>query len=222
MAIFVTVAVYGLTAVPVARRLGVAGTAAVVVLVVGGHNWARSIAAALKAAGVGVRLWTGQEAEQTAARLAGIEAGNARLGVERAAREAELEEVTDALLLTGSDNFNALAAFELRQELGHDHVFRLARGTELLDLEPSYAEGRELFGSALTFSEMTRRFDAGAAIVSRRPGDGANGDSAAGEPSTLMFVVSPTGQLRVATADAAPSPDDDDTTIWLGSRQASR
>jgi NhaP-type Na+/H+ or K+/H+ antiporter len=222
MAIFVTVAVYGLTAVPVARRLGVAGTAAVVVLVVGGHNWARSIAAALKAAGVGVRLWTGQEAEQTAARLAGIEAGNARLGVERAAREAELEEVTDALLLTGSDNFNALAAFELRQELGHDHVFRLARGTELLDLEPSYAEGRELFGSALTFSEMTRRFDAGAAIVSRRPGDGANGEAAAGEPSTLMFVVSPTGQLRVATADAAPSPDDDDTTIWLGSRQASR
>jgi NhaP-type Na+/H+ or K+/H+ antiporter len=222
MAIFVTVAVYGLTAVPVARRLGVAGTAAVVVLIVGGHNWAQSIAAALKAAGVGVRLWTGQEAEQTAARLAGIDAGNARLGVERAAREAELEEVTDALLLTGSDNFNALAAFELRQELGHDHVFRLARGTELLDLEPAYAEGRELFGAALTFSEMTRRFDAGAAIVSRGHGDAASCDGSAGEPSTLMFVVSSVGQLRVATADAAPSPADGDTTIWLGSGQASR
>ena len=137
-------------------------------LVVGGHNWARSIAAALKAAGVGVRLWTGQAGEQTAARSAGIDAGNARLGVERAAREAELEEVTDALLLTGSDNFNALAAFELRQELGHDHVFRLAHGTDLLDLEPAYAEGRELFEAALTFSEMTRRFEAGAAIVVSR------------------------------------------------------
>jgi hypothetical protein len=127
MAIFGTVAIYGLTVAPVARRLGVAGTAAIVVLVVGGHNWARSIAAALKAAGVGVRLWTGQAEEQTAARVAGIDAGNARLGVERAAREAELEEITDALLLTGSDNFNALAAYELRQELGQDHVFRLAR-----------------------------------------------------------------------------------------------
>jgi len=127
MAIFGTVAIYGLTVAPVARRLGVGGTAAIVVLVVGGHNWARSIAAALKAAGVGVRLWTGQAEEQTAARVAGIDAGNARLGVERAAREAELEEITDALLLTGSDNFNALAAYELRQELGQDHVFRLAR-----------------------------------------------------------------------------------------------
>ena len=161
MAIFGTVAIYGLTVVPVARRLGVAGAAAVMVLVVGGHEWARSIAAALKAAGVGVRLWTGQADEQSAAQAAGIDAGNARLGAERADREAELEEVTDALLLTGSDNFNALAAFELRQELGHDHVFRLTNGTPLLDLEPAWAEGRELFEPGLSFGELTRRFDAG-------------------------------------------------------------
>jgi hypothetical protein len=217
MAIFGTVAIYGLTVVPVARRLGVAGTAAVLVLVVGGHNWARSIAAALKTAGVGVRLWTGQAAEQAAARSAGIDAGNARLGVERAARDAELEEVTDTLLLTGSDNFNVLAAFELRQELGHDHVFRLAHGTDLLDLEPAYAEGRELFAAELTFAEITRRFDAGAAIVVRQSGEAANGhEHVTGQPGTLLFAVSPTGQLRVATAGTAPSPSDGDTTIWFG------
>ncbi len=217
MTIFGTVAIYGLTAIPVARRLGVAGAAAIVVLVVGGHDWARSIAAALKAAGVGVRLWTGQATEQTAARSAGIDAGKARLGVERAAREAELEEVTDALLLTASDNFNALAAFELRQELGHDHVFRLAHETELLDLEPAYAEGRELFAAALTFTEMTRRFDAGATIVTRRSNDAAKVDGVAGQPGTLMFVISPTGELQVATVGAGPSPSHGDTTIWLGS-----
>ena len=221
MAIFGTVAIYGLTVVPVARRLGVAGTAAVLVLVVGGHSWARSIASALKAAGIGVRLWSGQADEQAAARSEGIDADNARLGVERSAREAELEEVTDALLLTGSDNFNALAAFELRQELGHDHVFRLAPGTDLLDLEPSYAEGRELFTDSLTYNEITRRFDAGAEIVVRRPGDAARGDDAAGQPSALMFVVSPTGQLRVPTTRTAPSPSDGDTTIWLDGGQAS-
>jgi NhaP-type Na+/H+ or K+/H+ antiporter len=221
MAIFGTVAIYGLSVVPVARRLGVAGSAAVVVLVVGGHNWARSIAAALKAAGVGVRLWTGQAEEQAAARSEGLDAGNARLGVEHAAREAELEEVSDTLLLTASDNFNALAAYELRQDLGHDHVFRLAHGTDLLDLEPAYAEGRELFAAELTYNEMTRRFDAGAAIAIRRPGDGPSGKAdATGEPSTLLFVISTTGQLRVATAGAALSPSEGDTTIWLGSSQA--
>ena len=214
MAIFGTVAIYGLTVVPVARRLGVAGTAAVVVLVVGGHEWARSIAAALQAAGVRVRLWTGPAEEQTAARSEGIDVGNARLGGERADREAELEEITDALLVTASDNFNALAAFELRQDLGHDHVFRLANGTELLDLEPTYAEGRELFGPTFTFGEMTRRFDAGATIAIRRPGDEATAAAAYGD--TLMFLISAAGHLRVATAGATPSPSDDDTTVWLG------
>ncbi len=215
MAIFGTVAVYGLTAAPLGRRLGLAGTGATVVLVVGGHNWARSIAAALKAAGVGVRLWTGQEGEQTAARAAGIDARKARLGGERAAREAELEDVTDALLLTGSDNFNALAAYELRQELGHDHVFRLAPESELLDLEPSYAEGRELFDGELTFTELTRRFDAGASLARTRPRGRPEANGGPGERSILLFVVSPTGKLQVATAGARPSPSDGDTTIWL-------
>ena len=34
-------------------------------------------------------------------------------------RETELEDVTDALLLTGNDDFNALSALALRIELGH-------------------------------------------------------------------------------------------------------
>jgi hypothetical protein len=67
---------------------------------------------------------------------------------------------------------------------------------------------------------MTRRFDAGAAIVVRRPGDPANGSGTAGEPSTLLFVISPAGQLRIATAGAAPAPSEADTTIWLGDGQA--
>src|SRR5204863_10185108 len=44
IAIFGTVAVYGLTAAPLARRLGLIGAGALVVLIVGGHCWARSIA----------------------------------------------------------------------------------------------------------------------------------------------------------------------------------
>src|SRR5512132_3562340 len=57
--IFGTVVLYGLTATPAARLLGVAGAGVPVILVVGGHPWARTIAQALKAAGLRVRLWTG-------------------------------------------------------------------------------------------------------------------------------------------------------------------
>lgn len=205
IAIFGTVVLYGLTAAPVARLLGLTGAGENVVLVVGGNAWARAIALALKSAGLGVRLWTGRSEEQTAAREAGLEAGNARLGVDVASREEELEEVTDALLMTDSDDFNALAAFELRQELGRDHVYRLPPRGELLDLVPGYAEGRILFGEELTFAELTRRFDAGARLV--EVADDHNG-------VTPLFVLS-RGELTIMTAGLRLEVSAGDTTIGL-------
>jgi NhaP-type Na+/H+ or K+/H+ antiporter len=217
--IFGTVAVYGLTAAPLARRLGLVGAGALVVLVVGGHRWARAVASALKAAGLGVRLWTGQKAEQDAARTEGLDARQARLGVDVASREAELEEVTDALLVTSSDNFNALAAFELRQELGNDHVYRLAPGSDLLDLVPRYAEGRILFGSDLTFDELTRRFEEGATLVTAPADDRVAAARAVDDAPRPLFVISPTGGLTVVTGGDRIEPSDGETVIWLAHAQ---
>ncbi len=215
--IFGTVAVYGLTAAPVARRLGLVGGGALVVLIVGGHRWARSLASALRSAGLLVRIWTGQKAEQDAARAEGLDARQARLGVDVASREAELEEVTDALLVTTSDNFNALAAYELRQDLGNDHVYRLAPGSDLLDLVPHYAEGRILFGQDLTFSELSRHFDDGATLVTR-PADGRASVTPPHHDSLRpLFVVSADGRLTVVTGREAIEPSAGDRVIWLDS-----
>ena len=104
VAIFGTVVLYGLTAAPVARLLGVAGEAGTLVLVVGDTAEARVHAQEMASAGVAVRLWEG------------------RPMVEAVSHAAELEEVTDAVLMSSSADFNALAAAELRIELGHDHV----------------------------------------------------------------------------------------------------
>ncbi len=215
--IFGTVAVYGLTAAPVARRLGLVGGGALVVLIVGGHRWARSLASALRSAGLLVRIWTGQKAEQDAARTEGLDARQARLGVDVASREAELEEVTDALLVTTSDNFNALAAYELRQDLGNDHVYRLAPGSDLVDLVPHYAEGRILFGQDLTFSELSRHFDRGATLVTR-PADGRVSVTPPHDDSLRpLFVVSADGRLTVVTGREAIEPSAGDRVIWLDS-----
>jgi NhaP-type Na+/H+ or K+/H+ antiporter len=209
IAIFGTVVFYGLTAAPLARRLGLAGSGGDLVLVIGGQPWARAIAGALDAAGVSVRVWTGDPAEQAAVRSAGLEVGNASLGGDAAAREDALEEVTDALLLTDSDNFNALAAYELRRDLGNDHVFRLTAASALLDIEPAYAEGRTLFSPDLTFDEFSRRVQAGAKVVAV-PGP-LNG----GAGITPLFVVSRAGGVGVVTAGRRPRASAGDTTIGL-------
>ena len=78
--------------------------------------------------------------------------------VDAVTREAELEEVTDALLLTSSDDFNALAAEELRVELGHDHVQRLAPDPEAPFLvSPAHEDGL-----LLSYAEMSDHFADGA------------------------------------------------------------
>jgi NhaP-type Na+/H+ or K+/H+ antiporter len=161
VAIFGTVVLYGLTAVPVARRLGVAGAEGITALVVGGHAWALEVAGALRRAGAGVRIWTGDADEQAAAQAAGLEADRGRMMVDAVNREAELDEVTDALLLTSSDDFNALAAAELRIELGHGHVHRLAPDPNAPVLVPPLHE-RDLL---LSYDEMSDQFADGARLV---------------------------------------------------------
>src|SRR5262249_51251516 len=125
-AIFGTVVIYGLTAPPIARLLGVAGTDRGRVLVISGHSWARELAAALSQAGLDVRMWVGPASDREAARAAGIDADRGRMLVDAVSRDAEFEDITDALVLTRSDDFNALAATVLRAELGHGHVYRVA------------------------------------------------------------------------------------------------
>ena len=167
--IFATVVLYGLTAVPVARRLGVAGAEGVVALVVGGHDWALEVAHALRRAGAGVRVWTGDAGEQSAARAAGLDADRGRMMVDAVTREAELDEVTDALLLTSSDDFNALAAEQLRVELGHAHVQRLAPDPHAPVLVPPQHET----GLLPSYAEMDRRFADGERIVAELGPGGA-------------------------------------------------
>jgi NhaP-type Na+/H+ or K+/H+ antiporter len=161
VAIFGTVVLYGLTGAPVAGRLGVAGAGGRLALIVGGHDWAREIGVALERGGIEARLWTGDAAERDAARAAGIDADRGRMMVDAVSREAELEEVTDALLLTSHDDFNALAAAELRIELGHDRVHRLAPDPEAPALLPPEHE----YGLLPTYAEMERRFAEGARVV---------------------------------------------------------
>ena len=210
--IFATVVLYGLTAPLVARRLGVAGKQRGLVLVVGGHDWARELALALQRSGVAVRMWVGQRDDQAAARAAGLEADHGRLMVDAVERETELEEITDALLLTRSDDFNALAAAELRPELGHGHVYRVAPDPAAADLLPPAGEGGILGSRDLTFAEVSRRFGTGARFVSM-PAERARARRRRAGRAPLRRL--PSGRLRLAVDGVLPPVAAGDTVICL-------
>jgi NhaP-type Na+/H+ or K+/H+ antiporter len=211
--VFGTVLLYGLTGPLAARLLGLAGAERRLVLVVSGHAWAREIAAALKRSGVAVRMWVGPAAYRAAAQAAGIDADRGRMMVDAVDRDAELEEVTDVLLLTRSDDFNAVTAAELRGELGHVHVFRVAPDPEEPDLLPPSSEGGILGDAALTFAELSDRFAAGARIVIRT----AEGPFRAADESieVPLFAVGSDGRLSIAADGSPPDMRAGDTVIFL-------
>ena len=212
-AIFSTVVVYGLTAAPVARALGVAGLGSRLVLLVGGQAWSRELAAALKRSGIAVRMWVGPVDQQAAARDSGVDADRGRIMVDAISREAELEEVTDALVLTPNDDFNTLCASELRDELGHRHVFRIAPHPDKPDLLPPSKEAGILVNRSLTFAELDRQFAAGARLVTAPADAEASGPRETTE--VPLLAISPDGQLSIA-ADGRPlTVGADDTVLVL-------
>jgi NhaP-type Na+/H+ or K+/H+ antiporter len=210
--IFGTVVVYGLTGSRVARRLGIAGAHGTMVLIVGGHEVARAIGGALRDAGVIVRLWAGPST-QPAAQAAGLDADRGRILVDSLNREAELEEVTDAMLLSRSDDFNAFAASELRADLGHGHVFRVAPDPNEPDLLPPASDNDILGARDLTLHELSGRLDAGArfagATVEMPSGTGPIADD------SVLFVIGSDGTMRPVTENHRPKVHSGDTVIRL-------
>jgi hypothetical protein len=185
------------------------------VLVVSGHPWAREFAAAFKKSGLDVRMWVGPAGDREAARAAGLDADRGRMMLDAVNREAELEEITDAVVLTRSDDFNALAAAELRGRLGHGHVYRVAPDPEEPDLLPPSPEAGILGSPALTFAELSRRFAAGARLITHDPGDVAGSDGAGTE--VPLFAVHADGRLTAARDGRPPDARSGATVIVLSS-----
>ncbi|MEU1491802.1 cation:proton antiporter [Streptomyces sp. NPDC005776] len=206
--IVATVMLYGLTAYPVARRLGVLRPARSRPLLVGGAPWAVDLARALDSAGLDVLMWAGAERERARIVEAGLQLAPGELLASATGAGAELEGITGVLLLTGEDDFNALASMTLRESV-EGPVHRLASPSTSHGVVAPYTGGESLFGAALTGPELSRRYEAGSRVVARPAGDALPSGHA------LLFVVDPDGRLTPVTDARAPVPGTGDTVILL-------
>ena len=168
----------------------------------------------IRPAMVALTTWGSElDLHRDAAQAAGLDARRGGMLVDSLSREAELEEVTDALLLSRSDDFNALAAADLRSELGHGHVYRIAPDPDESDLLPPASDAGILGRDDLTFAELSRRLADGAQIVEATV-DG-NGGAGGGPNDVPLFVVRPNGGLHAVTDVESPTPRRGDTVIAL-------
>src|ERR1017187_5996947 len=166
-----------------ARRLGVVRPARTRPLLVGDDLWVIDLGRALQAAGLAVLMWAGRAQQREQIRQAGLERAPSELLAAATGRGARLEEITAVFLLTGEDDFNALASAILDGDAGI-RVYRLA-----LPLQAA-ATGR---GHRRFTGSGARRMTA--QMIGRAPPSAASISALSGRPRTMMMIT---------TAIAAP------------------
>jgi NhaP-type Na+/H+ or K+/H+ antiporter len=207
LVIVLTVTLYSLTAVPVARRLGVTRPARTRPLLVGGDPWVIELGTALQSAGLEVLMWAGAETQRGQIREAGLELATGEL-LATAIDGALLEGITMVLLLTSEDDFNALASTILRGNV-EGPVYRLRPRLPGHGVVAPYTGGEALFGPELTRPAVIRRYAGGARIAAR---PGRDPLPAASE---VLFLIRADGRLAPVTDHTTPAPQDGDITVFL-------
>ncbi len=207
--IVATVTLYGLTAAPAARRLGVSRPGRSRPLLVGGAAWVVDLGRALQSAGLEVVMWAGLDQQREQIKRAGLELAPGELLAAATGRGARLEGITAVLLLTDEDDFNALASVLLTETV-EGRVYRLAPPQHSHGVVAPYTTGHILFANGMTRPAVTGRYQDGARILVH----GTDGVLSAGQD--LLFVVRADGQLTPVTQTSTPTPQPGDTLVSLG------
>jgi hypothetical protein len=206
LVIAATVALYGLTATPVARRLRVTRPARSRPLIIGGDPWVIDLARAFRAAGLEIMMWAPSHSQRSQIQQAALDVASGDLLASAIGADADLAGITDILLLTGEDQFNALAATTITDNSDRP-LYRVAPSPDaVIDSIP----GDTLFARALTRPALTARYTAGARITTQ-PSDGPIPVA-----TDLLFLINSEGTLIPATVARTLDPQPGDTLVLIG------
>lgn len=209
LVIVATVTLYGFTATPVARLLGVVRPARTRPLLVGGDPWVLELGRLLRAAGLEALLWAGRTTQRERIAAAGLDLAEGDLLDCASGEGAETESITAVYLLTGDDEFNALVAVLLAQDEDRE-VYRLAPAEPMQHGAEAGPSGAVLFGAGLTGADLADRFAHGARLTTR--------PATTGLPPghDLLFTVAPDGRLLPGGPGPAGKPGTAAVQILLG------
>lgn len=208
-----TVAIYGLSAFQVARRLGLAKPNPEGILMVGAHAWARSIAKLLHDNGFQVTLVDSNWGNVSAARQEGLKSYYQNILIEDLSEDIELDGIGRLLAVTPNDEVNSLAALHFIEDFGRSQVYQLPKVSKFSakseESIPQHLRGRLLFGPEATFSYLDQKFTSGATLK-KTPLTGEFSYESFkehyGDKALPMFIIRKDNTLVVLTSDSTPKP----------------
>lgn len=223
--IIATVAIYGLSASPLARGLGVARPDLQGSIFIGAHSWAREIAKALESEGFPVLLVDTNRSNISHARMEGLTVyyGNilSEYSLDKIESKIEVCSCSRILGLTSNDEVNSLAVMHFADVFGTTETYQLPPYIEknlATEKRPRHLRGRLLFNKNANFFTIRERFQEGAVVKKVKiTGEFTFDDfiSMYGPDTVILFIVNESGALNTVTADKTPQPSPGDMIICI-------
>jgi NhaP-type Na+/H+ or K+/H+ antiporter len=153
-----TVAIYGLTAAPLAQWLDLADPNPDGLLFVGASSWVRTVARRVQELGFSVSMIDNNPDHVERARAEGLEAHQANALSESVLDEVDLSGVGRLLITIPNDEVASLSALHFSEVFDSTDIYQLAAGPDSRggeeDEMPRHLRGRPLFGEATHYQSL--------------------------------------------------------------------
>jgi len=163
-----TVAIYGLTAAPLARWLGIAEPNPEGLLFVGAEEWVRHVAGFLHELGHDVRLVDANANHVRRAQNAGLPAQRANALSETILDDLDLSSTGRLLITIPNDEVASLTALHFSEVFESTDIYQLAAQRESRHVQkgemPMHLRGRPLFGEDVSYADLEEHFDHGSEV----------------------------------------------------------
>lgn len=220
--IVVTVMVYGLTASPMAKFLKVAQAKPQGVLIVGAHQWARSIAKTLIEMEINVIMVDTNRSNISAARLEGFSAFLGSILSEHISNELNLDGIGRLMALTPNDEANSLAALHMADAFERGEMYQLTPLSEKsgkeMEYSPKHLRARFLFGEGMNYYHLNSLFQSGWILKSTRISDEFSFEEMKkyyDQQIIPFFLIDESGKLFISTMENLIEPGPGDTVTAL-------
>lgn len=209
-----TVAVYGLTAPIVARRLKVALPNPQGVLFAGAQSWVQNIARLLHEENFNVILIDTNWRNIIEAKSKGLRAYYGNVLSEDMLAEMQLDGIGRMLAVTPNDEVNSLAVLHFEDIFGRAETYQLMpvgkSEDDRREILPSHLQGRYLFDKKASCNYLHDRFGRGAVIKKTPITDEFSYEDYLdmyGDSAVQLFIISKSNELVIKTADSRLKPE---------------
>ena len=214
-----TVAIYGIAAPIIARRLGVAEPNPQGVLFVGALPWVRALAQTLKEKGLPVLLADTSRVHTAAARMAGLPTYTGSVLSDHALDEIDLGGIGHLLAVTPNEWVNILAVQRFRPIFGRRQCYQLTpQGQPAKHPPHRHLRGRPLFGRGMDSNSLQEELSKGAVIKATPMSESFDFtafESHYGETVIPLLLLDENLRLTVLTPDTETKPKPGQTIIAL-------